>query len=223
MRRRRWRAPSPALVVSLLALFVALGGTTYAATSLPKNSVGTKQIRKGAVTKAKINKKTIAALHGRTGPRGPQGATGATGAAGPPGPQGSQGVVSAVSLTGVPTEPATAGLTAFAFAVAPATVTVKANQKVFGIASTSVRNVVGGQFGLNWAICSEPSGSSTLTNWGTVFSWLSDPSQNVAVTANALMPLAAGTYSIGACLAVEQLGKFNYNSDSSTTLLVLDG
>jgi hypothetical protein len=49
------RAPSPALVIALIALFVALGGTTYAATSLPKNSVGTKQIRNKAVTASKIN------------------------------------------------------------------------------------------------------------------------------------------------------------------------
>jgi hypothetical protein len=49
------RAPSPALVISLIALFVALGGTTYAATSLPKNSVGTNQIQNKAVTPAKIN------------------------------------------------------------------------------------------------------------------------------------------------------------------------
>jgi len=51
----RLRTPSPALVVSLVALFVALGGTTYAATSLPANSVGTAQIRNKAVTAAKIN------------------------------------------------------------------------------------------------------------------------------------------------------------------------
>jgi hypothetical protein len=48
--------PSPALVISLIALFVALGGTSYAAiTSLPANSVGTKQLKNGAVTKAKLN------------------------------------------------------------------------------------------------------------------------------------------------------------------------
>ena len=48
--------PSPALVISLLALFVALGGTSYAAiTALPKNSVGTKQIKNGAVTAKKIS------------------------------------------------------------------------------------------------------------------------------------------------------------------------
>lgn len=81
-------------VIALLALFVALGGTTYAATALPKNSVGTQQLKKGAVTKAKINKKTIRQLKGNRGPAGPQGATGAqgpTGATGPQGPQGAQG------------------------------------------------------------------------------------------------------------------------------------
>ena len=34
------RAPSPALMVSLVALAVALGGTGYAVTQLPRNSVG---------------------------------------------------------------------------------------------------------------------------------------------------------------------------------------
>jgi hypothetical protein len=45
------------LVISLIALFVALGGTTYAATSLPANSVGTQQIKNGAVTASKLNKR----------------------------------------------------------------------------------------------------------------------------------------------------------------------
>jgi hypothetical protein len=52
--KRRLKPPSPAFVVSLIALFVALGGTTYAATNLPKNSVGTTQLKNGAVTSAKI-------------------------------------------------------------------------------------------------------------------------------------------------------------------------
>jgi hypothetical protein len=52
---RKLRAPSPALVISLIALFVALGGTTYAATSLPAGSVGTKQLKNGAVTASKIH------------------------------------------------------------------------------------------------------------------------------------------------------------------------
>jgi hypothetical protein len=45
--------------IGLLALFVALGGTSYAATQLPTNSVGTGQIRAGAVTGAKIHNGAI--------------------------------------------------------------------------------------------------------------------------------------------------------------------
>ena len=55
----RLKAPSPALVISLIALFVALGGTTYAATSLPANSVGTRQLKNGAVTSKKAAPKLI--------------------------------------------------------------------------------------------------------------------------------------------------------------------
>jgi hypothetical protein len=54
-RKRRWlHAPSPAMIVACVALFVALGGTSYAAIKLPANSVGTKQIKNSAVTAAKI-------------------------------------------------------------------------------------------------------------------------------------------------------------------------
>jgi hypothetical protein len=41
-------------VVSVLALFIALGGGAYAATALPRNSVGARQLRTGAVTTAKV-------------------------------------------------------------------------------------------------------------------------------------------------------------------------
>jgi hypothetical protein len=41
-------------LVAYVALFVALGGTSYAAISIPANSVGTKQIRNGAVTSNKL-------------------------------------------------------------------------------------------------------------------------------------------------------------------------
>jgi hypothetical protein len=46
-------------VVGYLALFVALGGVSYAATSLPKNSVGTKQLKKGAVKRSKLAKGAV--------------------------------------------------------------------------------------------------------------------------------------------------------------------
>ena len=41
--------------IAYLALFVALGGTSYAAITIPPNSVGTRQLRNGAVTPAKVN------------------------------------------------------------------------------------------------------------------------------------------------------------------------
>ena len=48
-------------VMATVAVFVALGGVSYAATQLPKNSVGAKQLKKNAVTGAKIKKQTITA------------------------------------------------------------------------------------------------------------------------------------------------------------------
>ena len=51
----RPRRPSAALVVSVIALIVALGGTAYAGGLVPgKNTVGTKQLKKNAVTTSKI-------------------------------------------------------------------------------------------------------------------------------------------------------------------------
>jgi hypothetical protein len=46
-------------VVSTLCLFVLLGGGAYAATNLPKNSVGTKQLKKNAVTATKIRREAV--------------------------------------------------------------------------------------------------------------------------------------------------------------------
>ena len=51
--------PSPAMVVACIALSVALGGTSYAAIKLPRNSVGTKQLKKRAVTGVKVKANAI--------------------------------------------------------------------------------------------------------------------------------------------------------------------
>ena len=90
-------------VAASLALFLALGGAAYAATQLPKNSVGTNQIRKEAVTAAKIAKKTRQQLQGNRGPagqQGPQGKTGKQGAKGATGARGAQGNTGAPGVDG---------------------------------------------------------------------------------------------------------------------------
>lgn len=46
-------------VVSTMCLFILLGGGAWAATQLPKNSVGTQQLKTDAVTSAKIDDGTI--------------------------------------------------------------------------------------------------------------------------------------------------------------------
>jgi hypothetical protein len=61
MRAFHLPRPSAALVVSIVALIVALGGTSYAAFTLPKNSVGTKQLKNNAVTSSKIKNGAVTA------------------------------------------------------------------------------------------------------------------------------------------------------------------
>lgn len=71
-------------VIACLALFVALGSGAYAATQLPKNSVGSKQIKKNAVNGAKVKDRSLQAVDFKEGqlPAGPQGPKGDPGAPG---------------------------------------------------------------------------------------------------------------------------------------------
>lgn len=50
-----FRVPSPAMTVACISLVVALSGASYAAVVLPRNSVGTKQLKRNAVTSPKID------------------------------------------------------------------------------------------------------------------------------------------------------------------------
>jgi hypothetical protein len=69
-------------VVACIALFVALGGGAYAALKLPKDSVGTAQLKKGAVTPAKLSSGAKASLRGKEGAKGAEGPRGEAGAKG---------------------------------------------------------------------------------------------------------------------------------------------
>ncbi len=78
-------------VTATLALFVALGGSSYAAVNLPRNSVGSSELKANSVGAAEIKRKAVRSseirdrsirlrdiskstrnvLHGQTGPIGP--------------------------------------------------------------------------------------------------------------------------------------------------------
>jgi hypothetical protein len=87
--------------IGLLALFIALGGTSYAAASLSANSVGPRELRDGAVGSAELKNGSIMKrdlrpqlvdnLRGEAGPTGPAGPQGEPGPAGPAGPAGGPG------------------------------------------------------------------------------------------------------------------------------------
>jgi hypothetical protein len=56
IRRRAWRRPSPALIVASVALFVALGGTSYA---VAVGSIGSPQIRDNSVRSVDVRNGTL--------------------------------------------------------------------------------------------------------------------------------------------------------------------
>ena len=103
MREISKHLPSPAMIVACCALAVALGGVSYAATVLPRNSVGAAQLQKKAVAGSKLRANAVTGAKVRdgslmaadfaagalpAGPQGPKGDRGDKGDAGAPGISG---------------------------------------------------------------------------------------------------------------------------------------
>jgi len=93
--RRLLRRLSSAHVISLLALFLALGGGAYAAIkigpeNIERNAVRSRHIKDGTISRQDLNRDLRLALarHGATGAPGPTGPTGTAGSEGPQGPAG---------------------------------------------------------------------------------------------------------------------------------------
>ena len=95
-------------VMASIAVFVALGGTGYAASqihgkNIKNRSISGAKLKDRTITQAKLEPGTVkalkgapgpsgsAGLNGAPGPKGDQGAEGATGATGPKGDQGAKG------------------------------------------------------------------------------------------------------------------------------------
>jgi hypothetical protein len=112
--------PSPSMAVSIIALVVALGGTSYAAIKLPANSVGSRELKprsvqtsdlavntrlsksnkifRAAVTDVVLDPNTQAVVDALAG--AVQGAKGDKGDAGPAGAAGSTGGTGATGVSG---------------------------------------------------------------------------------------------------------------------------
>ena len=82
--------PSSALVLACMSLTVSLSSVGYAATALPKKSVGTAQLKKNAVISAKVKNRSLLAVDFKTGqlPAGPVGPKGDKGGKGDKGVAG---------------------------------------------------------------------------------------------------------------------------------------
>jgi len=92
------------MVVAFIALMLALAGGAYAQLRIPRNSVGTKQLRANSVTSPKVKAGSLHLSDFRAGqlpqgPAGPAGPAGAQGPAGPTGATGERGPAGATNLT----------------------------------------------------------------------------------------------------------------------------
>jgi hypothetical protein len=173
----RGRRPSPAMIVASLALLIALSGTGIAAVTaaLPRNSVGTVQLKNNAVTSAKVKNGSLTRsdfaagtlLHGGTGATGPQGPPGSAGPQGVKGDKGDKGDSGAIGDVTVHT--ASVSVPAHS---APGT---WANRSVQANCDSGEKGVSGGT---NWAgegdstqlitVLSTPvydSGNKKITGW----------------------------------------------------------
>lgn len=96
MKRLRGKLTYANVMVTLLAFVVLCGGAAVAAGELGRNTVGTKQLKKGAVTSAKVKDRSLTSKDFKGLPEPPA----VIGPAGPPGPPGPPGTSSAYQAHG---------------------------------------------------------------------------------------------------------------------------
>jgi hypothetical protein len=222
MAGRARRGISYANVVSTLALFIALGGVSYAAVKLPAHSVGTRQLRSNAVTGDKVRNHSLTALDLAGGlPRGPKGDTGATGpvgAGGAQGPKGDPGAPGAPGNTGPPGDdgaPGASGVVSthgFSGSIGDITGTGGSNYQFVG--DTEAVTVTTGQritatavmalgattsVVVNSDICSQPLGGTPAPVGNHLTTAVS---ARQVLTATQTFTPAAGFTTVGACVAL---------------------
>jgi hypothetical protein len=131
--RRIFRTGRYANVTATMALVVALGGTSYAAIKLPRNSVTSKTVKDRSLLSKDFKRGQI-----------PAGKAGPAGAAGPAGPQGPQGF------------PGPPGVTASAYTATDAGPAIQANTAQ-PVASLTLPG------GGNWVVTAKFIANNTVT------------------------------------------------------------
>jgi hypothetical protein len=200
-RRVRSRL-SFANTVSLIALFVALGGTGYAAVKLPKNSVGTTQLKNNAVTSGKVKNGALRRADFRAGdlPAGERGPAGANGTNGTNGVKGDKGD---------PAPPVAYARVGADGTLEPSTTPVAQSK---GVDQADIQHNPG---------ASPPAGQ---TGTGTYcFGGLDFPVANAVVTAGNADTLADGSFDRFATVAVQRgqsLGRCDANHQQVRVVIV---
>ena len=92
------------MLVAILAMFLAVGGVGYAATSIgsaqiTNNSIRSADVRDGTLAPKDLSARTRALIRATDGARGQTGARGLEGATGPVGPAAAAGATSVVTRT----------------------------------------------------------------------------------------------------------------------------
>ncbi len=234
----RMRRPSPALVIALIALFFSLAGTGWAVTQLPRNSVGSPQIKANAVTGPKVKDGSLSAadfaagtlLTGATGATGPQGERGPQGEQGLQGIQGLQGVLATLSVTqrnpaGVtgtgstvgsssPAEPA-AGPCTDNCRVSTGPIVVTQQSRIIASAQVAIRNTSGSTKTIACYIVRDVGGGfSDLTYASTATATIADATV-ATLSLTAAIDASAGSYNLA-------LRCGDANSPNPSTLFTAD-
>jgi hypothetical protein len=223
LRGFRRRPPSYADIVATVALFVALGGTSYAALQLSKGEVKRRHIARDAVTSPKVKDGSLLAKDFRGGelPAGPQGPAGlqgarglggakgdkgdkgATGDKGETGAAGAAGVVATGKLSGPIPLSVIAEPQVWKFIGGTVTMTTNATQRLTAAAMVPIGQASANNEDKEVAldICRQPAAGGTVTGFaGNSFSVIDlSPARAAYAAAGTVVP-GAGEWKVGVCL-----------------------
>jgi hypothetical protein len=202
------------MVVAVIALVVAMSGTSYAVAKLPRNSVGSAQIKRNAVTVKKIASNAVTGAKVKDGsltaadfaagtllqgPVGPRGDTGATGATGPSTSAGAWNVPTPFNMTAGFAAVVSLGAAATSDNDSTGTVVIAQAGNLVATADATFRETTSSaivEVGCAMQYRSLPSGAWDNMAYGYLSLMGLVQGFNGTVSTTALQPVQAGTYDV---------------------------